>query len=38
VVEEPDLDQLLRAAGEELAATSRWGLTFTVVQTWATVG
>ena len=38
LVEEGELDSLISAAEAELSDPDRWGLTFTLVQTWAIVG
>ena len=37
LVAEPDLDATLAAVADELADPARWGMSFTLVQTWATV-
>ena len=37
LVAESDLDATIAAADAELADPARWGLTFTLVQTWATI-
>ena len=34
LVDEPELDRLMEAAKTELAEPTRWGTTFTLVQTW----
>ena len=37
LVDESELDRLLDAAGEELASSRRWGVTFTLIQAWGRV-
>jgi ubiquinone/menaquinone biosynthesis C-methylase UbiE len=37
-VDEAELDRLMDAAGEELASRQRWGVTFTLIQAWGSVG